>query len=113
MIRLHINGRSYVKIDDWITFQAMLNKASSKELRRMAQMVEKAAEEKTTQSPVERYVPYGDGYLQLEYRVNPKTGTRRGPYWTFRYQESGRQKMMYLGKVGEDEAKRLVDERRR
>ena len=101
-----------MNINDWIRFEAMLNKASSKELRRMAQMVEKAAEEKTTQSPVERYVPYCDGYLQLEYRVNPKTGTRRGPYWMFRYHESGKQRTMYVGKADEDEAKRRVDQKR-
>jgi hypothetical protein len=101
-----------MNINDWTKLEAIMRKASRKELRRIAEMAQKAAEERTLQSPVERYVPYRDGHLQLEYRMNPKTGTRRGPYWMFRYHESGKQRTMYIGKADEDEAKRRVDARR-
>jgi hypothetical protein len=102
-----------MNINDWITLQGIMNKASRKELKMIAEMAEKTTEEKTPQSTVERYVPYRDGHLQLEYRLNPKTGTRRGPYWMFRYHESGKQRTMYVGKADEDEAKRRVDQKRR
>ncbi|MDP9488466.1 MAG: hypothetical protein M3Q49_22230 [Actinomycetota bacterium] len=52
---------------------------------------------------VERH-PYGAGLLQLEYRANPKTGTRRGPYWYYHYREGGRQRTLYVGKTGAPEA---------
>jgi hypothetical protein len=42
--------------------------------------------------------PYADGVLQLEYRRNPKTGTRSGPYWYFKYRRDGRQRTEYVGK---------------
>lgn len=35
---------------------------------------------KLEQSSVLERRAYGTGLLQLEYRANPKTGTRRGPY---------------------------------
>jgi hypothetical protein len=47
--------------------------------------------------------------LQLEYRINPKTGTRRGPYWYFHYREGGRQRTRYVGKTDEPEAALSVE----
>ncbi len=53
--------------------------------------------------------PYADGLLLLEHRVfTPKTGgpsKLRGPYWTFRYQENGKTKSIYIGKTNDPEAK--------
>ena len=60
-------------------------------------------------SEVAEYVPYEDGTLQLEYRFTEK-GTRRGPYWMFRYHANGRQKTKYIGKVSLEEAKRRADD---
>lgn len=59
-------------------------------------------------SEVAEYVPHADGILQLEYRVTPK-GTRRGPYWIFKYNAAGRKKSMYIGKKSLEEAKEAVD----
>jgi hypothetical protein len=101
-----------MNINDWNTLQAIMNQANRKELKMIAEMAGKAAEERSPQSTVERYVPYKDGHLQLEYRVNPETGTRRGPYWMFRYHEGGKQRTMYVGKTNEEEAKKRIDEKR-
>ena len=52
--------------------------------------------------------PHADGLLLLERRVfTPKTGGPpkvRGPYWTFRYQDEGRRKSLYIGKTDDPEA---------
>ncbi len=51
--------------------------------------------------------PYADGLLLLEHRVfTPKTGPPkiRGPYWTFRYQDEGKRKSLYIGKTDDPEA---------
>ncbi len=47
---------------------------------------------------------YRDGIL-LEYRANPKTGARRGPYRYFEWRENGRQRTLYLGSTDDPEAK--------
>jgi hypothetical protein len=60
---------------------------------------------------VVEYEPYRDGHLQLTY-LYTKKGTRRGPYWYFRYHFDGKQKTLYIGSANLDEAKRRVDEKR-
>ena len=42
-------------------------------------------------------------YYSLEYRANPKTGARRGPYWYFHWRENGKQRTTYVGKTQEPE----------
>ena len=58
--------------------------------------------------------PHADGLLLLEHRTfTPKTGgpTRtRGPYWTFRYQDEGKRKSIYIGKT--DDPERALKEKR-
>jgi hypothetical protein len=58
--------------------------------------------------------PHADGLLLLEHRVfTPKTGgpsKLRGPYWTFRYQEDGKTKSLYIGKTDEPES--VLEEKR-
>ncbi len=53
--------------------------------------------------------PHGDGWLHLETRINPKTGTERGPYWYFRHVSGGKQRSEYIGKKSLEEAKEAVD----
>ncbi len=52
---------------------------------------------------------YGDGRLHLETRINPKTGTERGPYWYYRHVNGGKQRSVYIGKKPLEEAKEAVD----
>ncbi len=57
-------------------------------------------------SGVVEYRPYADGTLQAEVRYHVRkdgTATEQGPYWYFRYHESGRQKKLYLGKTDDPE----------
>lgn len=53
--------------------------------------------------------PHGDGWLHLETRINPNTGTERGPYWYYRYVSGGKQRSTYIGKCSLEEAKRRAD----
>jgi hypothetical protein len=52
---------------------------SGEELERVGEAVEERRQTFAQSSVVEQR-SYGSGILQLEYRTNPKTGTRRGPY---------------------------------
>jgi hypothetical protein len=61
---------------------------------------------------VVEYEPYRDGHLQLTY-LYTKKGTRRGPYWYFRYHVDGKQKTLYIGSADLEDAKRRVDEKRK
>jgi hypothetical protein len=88
-----------------------MNKSEVMEIRRLVDH-ELSGRAEPSQSSVEEYVPYRDGYLQLEYRTNPKTGTQRGPYWYFRFHDNGKQRTLYIGSVDEEEAKRRVDQKR-
>ena len=67
---------------------------------------------KTTESRSSRIVeshPHEDGWLHLETRINPKTGTERGPYWYYRHVSGGKQRSVYIGKKSLEEAKEAVD----
>jgi len=55
------------------------------------------------QSSVVQRRNHGSGILQLEYRANPKTAKRRGPYWYFYWREGGQQRSLYLGKTDDPE----------
>jgi hypothetical protein len=68
------------------------------ELRRVREAVERRRDELKQSSVVER-PNHGSGILQLEYRSNPKTGTRRGPYRYFYWPEDGKQHSPYVGKT--------------
>lgn len=60
----------------------------------------------TPVSDVLDYRPHADGYLQLEVRrYIRKDGSvkERGPYWYFRYHESGKQRTLYLGRTDDPE----------
>jgi hypothetical protein len=72
------------------------------DLERVRKAVE-ARREGLAQSNVVERRSHGDGLLQLEYRANPKTGVRRGPYWYFHWRESGKQRTIYVGKTDEPE----------
>jgi len=58
--------------------------------------------------------PHADGLLLLEKRVfTPKTGGPpkvRGPYWTFRYQDAGKRRSLYIGKTDDPES--VLEEKR-
>src|SRR5829696_1236408 len=98
----------------WLELQKWLRELNRKELLMVKEIVDRTLSENAepAQSIVEEYVPYRDGHLQLEYRTNPKTGTRRGPYYYFRYHDGGRQRTLYIGGVDLEEAKRRVDQKR-
>src|SRR5215217_7042459 len=53
---------------------------SGPELERVREAIERRRERLGKQSTVVERRNHGKGILQLEYRSNPKTGTRRGPY---------------------------------
>ena len=49
-------------------------------------------------SSVEERINYRNGWLQSEYRYTDK-GTRRGPYWYFKYVKEGKNHSLYLGRT--------------
>jgi hypothetical protein len=59
---------------------------SGPELEQIRQAVERRRETLAQSTLVERR-SFANGILQLEYRTNPKTGTKRGPYWYFQLAE--------------------------
>ncbi|MDQ4128866.1 MAG: hypothetical protein M3151_13120 [Actinomycetota bacterium] len=58
-------------------------------------------------SSVEKRINYRNGWLQSEYRHTDK-GTRRGPYWYFKYIKDGQNYSLYIGKS--DNPKSEVDQ---
>lgn len=58
-------------------------------------------------SSVERRINYRSGWLQSEYRYTDK-GTRRGPYWYFKYVKEGKNNSLYIGRT--DDPKGVVDQ---
>jgi hypothetical protein len=60
---------------------ASISTLSGPELERVREAVEHRRETLAQSTVVERR-SVGSGILQLEYRINPKTGTRRSPYWS-------------------------------
>ncbi len=58
-------------------------------------------------SSVEQRINYRSGWLQSEYRYTDK-GTRRGPYWYFKYVKDGKNHSLYIG--GTDNPKSVVDQ---
>jgi hypothetical protein len=86
--------------DEIITAIATL---SGPELSRVRKAVEHRHEQ-LKQSTVAERRNHDRGILQLEYRANPNTGTRRGPYWYFYWREEGRQHSLYVGKTDNPEA---------
>jgi hypothetical protein len=81
---------------------AAISTLSGPELRRVRKAVEQRGEQ-LKQSTVAERRNHGSGILQLEYRANPKTRTRRGPYWYFYWREGSRQHSLYLGKTEDPE----------
>ena len=79
-----------------------ISKMGGAKLERVREAVEARREEQAQSNVVERR-NYGHGLLQLEYRTNPKTGARRGPYWYFHWREVGKQRTVYVGKTEEPE----------
>ena len=80
----------------------VISTLSEPELEAIREAVERRRET-LAQSIVAERRSYGSGILQLEYRSNPKTGTKRGPYWYFHYREGGRQHTLYIGKTEDPE----------
>lgn len=58
-------------------------------------------------STVEQRINYRDGWLQSEYRYTDK-GTRRGPYWYYKFVKNGQNHSVYIGRS--DNPKGDVDE---
>ena len=77
---------------------------SGPDLERVRKAVELRGEKLIKQSTVVERRNHGRGILQLEYRSNPKTGTRWGPYWYFYWREDGKQHSLYVGKTDDPEA---------
>lgn len=75
---------------------------SGPELERVRAALEHRRYELKQSSVIERR-NHGSGILQLEYRTNPKTGTKRGPYWYFYWREEGKQHSLYVGKTDDPE----------
>ncbi len=76
----------------------MVPKLGLGELERVRRALDKRLGQLKQSGVLERR-SYGSGLLQLEYRANPRTGTRRGPYWYYHYREGGRQRTLYVGKT--------------
>lgn len=47
-------------------------------------------------STVEQRINYRSGWLQSEYRYTDK-GTKRGPYWYFKFVKEGKNHSLYIG----------------
>jgi len=58
-------------------------------------------------STVEQRINYRSGWLQSEYRYTDK-GTRRGPYWYFKFVKEGKNHSLYIGST--DNPKSVVDQ---
>jgi hypothetical protein len=58
-------------------------------------------------STVEQRINYRSGWLQSEYRYTDK-GTRRGPYWYYKYVKDGKSGTLYIGRT--DDPKGTVDQ---
>lgn len=58
-------------------------------------------------SSVEQRINYRSGWLQSEYRYTDK-GTRRGPYWYFKFVKEGKNHSLYVGRT--DDPKSTVDQ---
>ncbi len=87
---------------DFATILEAISTMSGEELARVREAVERRREALAQSTVVERR-SFGSGVLQLEYRTNPTTGTKRGPYWYFHYREGGRQRTLYVGKTDDPE----------
>ena len=106
VVCIHINQRAPLNPDEIIR---VISTLSGAELERVREAIERRREQLVKQSMVVERRNHGKGILQLEYRSNPKTGTRRGPYWYFYWREEGRQHNLYVGKTDDPEA--LLDEK--
>ena len=82
---------------------AAIASLSGPELESVRKAVELRHEQLVKRSTVVERRNHGRGILQLEYRSNPKTGTRWGPYWYFYWREDGKQHSLYVGKTLLDE----------
>ena len=82
---------------------AAIASLSGPELESVRKAVELRHEQLVKRSTVVERRNHGTGILQLEYRSNPKTGTRWGPYWYFYWREDGKQHSLYVGKTLLDE----------
>jgi hypothetical protein len=81
-----------------------ISKLSGPELDRVRQAADRrSSSARLKQSTVAERRNHASGILQLECRVNPKTGTQRGPYWYFHWREGGQQRSLYLGKTEDPE----------
>ncbi len=58
-------------------------------------------------SKVEQRINYRSGWLQSEYRYTEK-GTRRGPYWYFKFVKNGKNHSIYIGTT--DNPRSAVDQ---
>jgi hypothetical protein len=83
---------------------AAISHLSGPELESVRKAVERRRQHLIKQSSIIERRNHGRGILQLEYRTNPKTGTRRGPYWYFYWREEGWQRSLYVGKTVDPEA---------
>ena len=81
-----------------------IEQMNAKDLDRLQEAIDRRRQHASASTVVERR-SYQDGILQLEYRVNPKTGTERGPYWYFHFREGSKQRTLYLGKTDNPEGK--------
>ena len=83
---------------------ASIDRMNPDDLDRLQAALDRKRQRVSTSSVVQRR-GYGNGILQLEYRANPKTGTRRGPYWYYHYREDGKQRTLYVGVTDDPEGK--------
>ena len=89
---------------------AAISRLNGPDLERVCKAVEQRREQLVKQSSVIERRNHARGILQLEYRTNPKTGTRRGPYWYFYWRAEGKQHSLYVGKTDDPEA--LLEEKK-
>jgi hypothetical protein len=99
IVCMHITKGGLV---DLAAILAAISHMSGPELARVREAVERQRKRLAQSTVVERR-SFGSGILQLEYRTNPKTGTKRGPYWYFHLREAGQQRTLYVGKTDDPE----------
>jgi hypothetical protein len=98
---IHIKDRRSALNPDGLV--AAISYLSGPDLERVRKAAQRRREQLVKRRTVVERRNHGRGILQLEYRANPKAGTKRGPYWYFYWREEGRQRSLYVGKTDDPE----------
>jgi hypothetical protein len=95
-----------VTLPIWVQVEKM----TDEELMQLREYIDRRLGKRSSSQVIGRR-NYRDGWLQLERRRYPKSGTERGPYWYYKFVQDGKNRSLYIGKTDDPESK--VDEKLR